>query len=77
MLSSVEVTTIVFGLSFLVMLWYLTNKGRENIEKARSEATPAIAGEDFIDGVAKNPEQFDEPDEDALQEMAKFLGEDE
>ena len=30
-----------------------------------------------MDGAAKNPEQFDEPDDDALEEMAKLLGEDE
>ena len=29
-----------------------------------------------MDGGAKNPDQFNEPDEDALQEMADLLGED-
>jgi hypothetical protein len=38
---------------------------------------PKIAGEDLLEGGAKNPEQFDEPDEDALEEMAELLGEDE
>ena len=28
-----------------------------------------------MDGSAKNPEQFDEPDDDALEEMAELLGE--
>ena len=28
-------------------------------------------------GGAKNPQQFDEPDDDALDEMAELLGEDE
>jgi hypothetical protein len=28
-------------------------------------------------GSAKNPELFDEPDDDALDEMAKLLGEEE
>ena len=32
---------------------------------------------DVLEGAAKNPEQFDEPDDDALDEMAKLLGEDE
>ena len=35
-----------------------------------------IAGQDEMDGGARNPQQFDEPDEDALEEMAKLLGED-
>jgi hypothetical protein len=40
-------------------------------------AAPKIAGDDELEGGAKNPEQFDEPDEDALDEMAELLGEDE
>lgn len=39
-------------------------------------AAPKVAGEDTLDGGAKNPSQFDEPDEDALDEMAELLGED-
>jgi putative methionine-R-sulfoxide reductase with GAF domain len=39
-------------------------------------AAPKVAGEDTLDGGAKNPSQFDEPDEDALEEMAELLGED-
>ncbi|HII12054.1 MAG TPA: hypothetical protein HA356_08275 [Candidatus Poseidoniaceae archaeon] len=37
---------------------------------------PNVAGEDLLEGGAKNPQQFDEPDEDALDEMAELLGED-
>ena len=36
---------------------------------------PKVAGEDVLGGGAKNPSQFDEPDEDALEEMADLLGE--
>ena len=39
----------------------------------RNQDTPAIAGQDIIDGAAKNPEQFDEPDDDALDEMHDLL----
>jgi hypothetical protein len=38
---------------------------------------PKVAGEDEMEGGARNPQQFEEPDEDALEEMAKLLGEDE
>ena len=58
------------------MIWYMTNKGRENLAKARDYTAPAVAGDDLMDGAAKNPEQFDEPDDDALEEMAELLGED-
>jgi hypothetical protein len=38
---------------------------------------PKIAGDDVLEGGARNPQQFDEPDDDALEEMGKLLGEDE
>ena len=34
-------------------------------------------GDDELGGAAKNPQQFDEPDDEALEEMAKLLGEEE
>ena len=37
---------------------------------------PKIAGEDALGGGARNPQQFDEPDDEALEEMANLLGED-
>ena len=77
MLSSTEVTYMIFGLSLLAMIWYITNRGRANLAKAKEDAAPAIAGEDMLEGAAKNPEQFDEPDDEALDEMAKLLGEEE
>ena len=77
MVSSTEVTYILFGLSLLAMIWYITNRGRVNLAKAKEDATPAVAGEDVLEGSAKNPEHFDEPDDDALDEMAKLLGEEE
>ncbi len=77
MVSSTEVTYIVLGVTLLAMIWYITNRGRSNLAKAREDAAPAIAGEDVMEGAAKNPEQFDEPDDDALEEMAKLLDEDE
>jgi hypothetical protein len=40
------------------------------------EAAPKIAGDDEIGGEAKNPQQFDEPDDEALDEMGTLLGED-
>ena len=45
--------------------------------RQRQAAAPKVAGDDELEGGAKNPEQFDEPDEDALDEMAELLGEDE
>jgi len=77
MLSSNEVIYIAFGISLLGMIWFITNRGRANLAQAKVDAAPAVAGEDIMEGSAKNPEQFDEPDDDALDEMAKLLGEEE
>tara|TARA_B110000881_G_C18466475_1_gene459027 strand:+ start:493 stop:732 length:240 start_codon:yes stop_codon:yes gene_type:complete len=75
MVTSNQVTYILLGLSLLGMIWFLTNRGRANIAKAKAANAPAVAGEDVLDGAAKNPEHFDEPDDDALDEMADLLGE--
>ena len=73
--TTTMVTYILLGLTLLGMIWFMTNRGRANIAKARADAAPNIAGDDEMDGSAKNPEQFDEPDDDALDEMAELLGE--
>ncbi len=74
--TTTMVTYTLLGLTLLGMIWYLTNRGRANIAKAVADAAPKIAGDDEMDGGAKNPEQFDEPDDDALEEMAELLGDD-
>lgn len=74
--TTTMVTYTLLGLTLLGMIWYLTNRGRANIAKAVADAAPKIAGDDEMDGAAKNPEQFDEPDDDALEEMGELLGED-
>ena len=43
----------------------------KNIESSRED--PAIAGQDVLEGGAINPEQFEEPDDDALDEMQELL----
>ena len=70
---------VVYGLLFLTLIgmgWFIYQRGKRNIEVAKEQAAPKIAGNDVMDGGAKNPDQFNEPDEDALQEMADLLGED-
>ena len=70
---------VVYGLLFLTLIgmgWFIYQRGKRNIEVAKEQAAPKIAGSDVMDGGAKNPDQFNEPDEDALQAMADLLGED-
>jgi len=49
----------------------------DNRAEMLESSAPKVAGEDELEGGARNPQQFDEPDEDALNEMAELLGEDE
>ena len=55
-------------IGLLIFIWMQRQK---NIAKNQDE--PVIAGQDELVGVAKNPEQFDEPDDDALDEMHDLL----
>ena len=47
MVDSTELTYIILGLTLLGMIWYMTNRGRANLAKAREDAAPAIAGAMF------------------------------
>jgi hypothetical protein len=59
---------IALAIGLLVFIWRMRVN---NI--ANSQDDPAIAGQDIIEGGAINPEQFDEPDDDALDEMQELL----
>tara|TARA_B100000945_G_C19912572_1_gene381369 strand:+ start:278 stop:532 length:255 start_codon:yes stop_codon:yes gene_type:complete len=59
---------ILITLGLVFYIWRLRNRNL-----ARIEEEPAIAGQDDLGGSALNPEQFDEPDEDALEEMQELL----
>ena len=59
---------IVITLGLILYIWRLRNRNL-----ARIQDEPAIAGQDELSGTAINPSQFDEPDEDALDEMQDLL----
>lgn len=70
---------ITYGLlliAFGAMVWYIVRRAKENRQEMIDEAAPKIAGDDEIGGEAKNPQQFDEPDDEALDEMGTLLGDD-
>jgi len=49
-------------------------KAQDNKQRMLDESAPKVAGEDELDGGALDPSQFDEPDDDALDEMSDLLG---
>ena len=70
-----EQSYAIFGISFAVMIYFIA-KGSTKWKSAIIDNAPKIAGSDVITGRAKNPQQFDDPDDDALDEIAKLLDED-
>lgn len=79
-MSSEELTKniayIVLVLLFVGMAWLIAKRAGENRQSMLEDSAPKVAGEDVLEGGAKDPSQFDEPDDDALDEMAELLGED-
>tara|TARA_Y100000766_G_C18455212_1_gene387917 strand:+ start:94 stop:345 length:252 start_codon:yes stop_codon:yes gene_type:complete len=71
-----NVTTILLILIFLGMMIFIAVRARQNREEMLKNHGPKVAGEDALEGGARHPQRFDEPDDEALQEMAKLLGED-
>ena len=67
----------IFAISFFIMIYFITKQAKENRLTSIDQHTPKIAGSDELSGGARNPQQFDEPDDEALDEMAELLGEDE
>ncbi|MAJ00965.1 MAG: hypothetical protein CMA65_04120 [Euryarchaeota archaeon] len=72
-----NISYIVGILSLAVMVWFISRRAMDNRAEMLESSAPKVAGEDELEGGARNPQQFDEPDEDALNEMAELLGEDE
>ncbi len=71
-----NISYIVGALTLALMVWLISQRAMKNRMSMLSDSAPKVAGEDTLEGGARNPQQFDEPDDDALDEMAKLLGED-
>ena len=49
---------VVYGLLFLTLIgmgWFIYQRGKRNIEVAKEQAAPKIAGSDVMDGEQKTP----------------------
>ena len=71
------IVRVILSIILLGLLYFVYTKAKQNRENANTPVQPAIAGQDILEGGAKNPEQFDEPDEEALEMMGDLLGENE
>ena len=72
-----NIAYIISIVIFVLMARFVLRKGLENRSRVLRDNAPKIAGDDELGESAKNPQQFDEPDDEALDEMAKLLGEEE
>jgi hypothetical protein len=66
----ISISLVVF---LAIMVWFISRKAMQNRKQILESSGPKIAGEDELAGGARNPQLFDEPDEEALEEMAKLL----
>ena len=71
-----NVTTAILIIAFIGMMIFVAMRARKNRENMLKNHAPKVAGKDTLEGGARHPQRFDEPDEEALEEMAKLLGED-
>ena len=70
-METAEIGTYAMIALMAGLLVYIWRMRERNI--ANSQDEPVIAGQDVLGGAAINPEQFDEPDDDALDEMHDIL----
>ena len=70
-----NIAYFIFVISFFVMVYFIINQAKHNRKSSIEDNAPKVAGSDEISGSAKDPSAFEEPDEDALEEMAELLGE--
>ena len=75
--TSRNIAYLLGVLTLAVMVYFISRRAMENRTEMLESNAPKVAGEDELEGGARNPQQFDEPDEDALNEMAELLGYDE
>ena len=58
-----NITTIVLILAFLGMMIFVALRARKNREEMLKNHAPKVAGEDQLEGGARHPQRFDEPDD--------------
>ena len=73
MVVRVLIAYVVLGIGVLGLLWFIKQRALRNRAAMAEENKPAIAGEDKLGGSAMDPGQFEEPDDDALDEMHELL----
>ena len=70
-MGTIEIGTYAMVALTIGLIIFILYQRQKNIKN--SEDKPKIAGQDPLDGSSINPQIFDEPDDDALDEMQDLL----
>ncbi len=73
MVDSVSIAYILLGLASGALVYLIMKMIKRNQQSVIADNAPVIAGSDELGGQAKDPAQFNEPDDDALDEMGDLL----
>ncbi len=73
MVDRVLMAYVLMGICVMGLLWFIKQRTQRNRAEVAEANKPAVAGDDELGGAAKDPGQFEEPDDDALDEMEDIL----
>ena len=73
MVETVSMAYILLLMASGALLYFIMKMIKRNQQSIIADNAPVIAGDDELGGQAKDPSQFTEPDDDALDEMGELL----
>ena len=73
MVDSVSIAYVLLFVASGALVYLIMKMIKRNQQSVIAENAPVIAGADELGGQAKDPDQFNEPDDDALDEMGDLL----
>lgn len=73
MADSVSIAQVLLFVASGALLYLIMKMIKRNQQSAIADNAPVIAGSDELGGQAKDPAQFNEPDDGALDEMGDLL----
>lgn len=73
MVDSVSIAQVLLFVALGALVYLIMKMIKRNQQSIIADNAPVIAGSDELGGKAKDPDQFNEPDDDALDEMGELL----
>jgi hypothetical protein len=73
MADSVSIAQVLLFVASGALLYLIMKMIKRNQQSVIADNAPVIAGSDELGGQAKDPAQFNEPDDGALDEMGDLL----